>query len=73
MNSANIDGTPDSGTFTFSTTAYALVELIVSLTPATTPAAGDHLRIQVTRDANHGSLDDLAVDLLVLSYELYEE
>lgn len=74
MNSAAIDGTPDSGTMTFSTTAYSLQELIVSLTPATTPAAGDRFRIQVTRDANNaGGLDDLASDLLVLSYEFYEE
>lgn len=74
INSANIDGTPDSGTMTFSTTAYSLQELIISLTPAVTPAAGDKFRIQVTRDANNGGgLDDLAVDLLVLTYELYEE
>ena len=73
MNSSGIDGTPDSGTMTFSTTAYSLQTLTIALTPATTPAAGDHFRIQVTRDANNGaSLDDLASDLLVVGYELHE-
>ena len=74
MNSAAIDATPDSGTMTFSTTAYSLRRLTITLTPATTPAAGDRFRIQVTRDADNGSgLDDLAADLLVVGYELYEE
>jgi hypothetical protein len=74
MNSANIDATPDSGTMTFSTTAYSLQKLTISLTPAVAPVAGDHGRIQVSRDANNGSsLDDLAVALLVVAYEVYEE
>ncbi len=74
MNSSGIDGTPDSGTMTFSTTAYSLQKLTVSLTPATTPAAGDAFRIQVTRDAdNGGGLDDLASDLLAVHYVFYEE
>lgn len=72
--SDNFDGTADSGTFTFGTVAYAVVALIITLTPATTPAAGDKFRIKVTRDAdNGGGLDSLAVDLLVLAYEFYEE
>jgi len=70
----NFDGTADSGTFTFSTTAYSIQELIITLTPATTPAAGDLFRIKVTRDAdNASSLDSLDADLLVLGYEFYEE
>ena len=73
MNVSNIDATPDSGTVTFSTTAYSLQVLVISLTPATTPAAGDHFRIQVRRDQDHATDDSLAVDLLVLSYEFYEE
>lgn len=74
MNSANIDATPDSGTMTFSTTAYSLQLLTITLTPAVAPVAGDEGRIQVTRDAdNAGSLDDLASDLFVTRYELYEE
>lgn len=74
MNSAALDATPDSGTFTFSTTAYSLRDLTITLTPATTPAAGDEFRIRVTRDADNGSgLDDLASDLLVVGYEFYEE
>jgi hypothetical protein len=74
MNSSGIDGTPDSGTGTHSTTAYSLQRLSITLTPATTPAAGDHFRIQVTRDANNAAgLDDLAVDCLVVGYEFYEE
>jgi len=73
MNSVTLDGTPDSGTMTFSTTAYSLQLLTVTLTPATTPAKGDWFRIGITRDANNGSsLDDLGVDLLGVAYRLYE-
>lgn len=74
MNSADIDGTPDSGTVTFSTTPYSLRKLTVTLTPATTPAKGDEGRLRITRDANNGAgLDDLAVPALVTSVEIYEE
>lgn len=73
MNSDAFDATPDSATVTFSTTAYSLQELIITLTPATTPAAGDRARIKVTRDADHATDDSLASALLVLSYEVYEE
>lgn len=73
MNSSGLDGTPDSVTGTFGTTAYALRKVTVTLTPATTPAAGDRGRIRVTRDANHSTDDSLAVACLVLSYEIYEE
>lgn len=74
MNSAAFDGTADSGTVTFSTTAYSLQLLTITLTPATTPAAGDKARIQITRDADNGAaLDSLAVDLLVQHYTVYEE
>lgn len=73
-NVANIDGTPDSTTILFSTTAYAEHAVVIPLTPATTPAAGDSFRIQVSRDAdNAGGLDDLAVDVFLLGYELYQE
>lgn len=73
MNVSAIDGTPDSGTFTFSTTAYSLQKITITLTPAVAPVAGDKGRIQVTRDANHATLDSLAADLLVLHYTVYEE
>lgn len=73
--SANADnfGSLSSGTMTFSTTAYSVQLLTITLTLTTTPAAGDKFRIKVTRDANHATLDDLASDLLVLGYDLYEE
>lgn len=67
------DATPDSGTMTFSTTAFSIQSLAITLTPATTPAAGDKFRIKVSRDADHSTDDSLAEDLLVIGYELYEE
>lgn len=74
LNADNIDATPDSVTITHSTTAYAFVEGTITLTPATTPAAGDQFRIKLTRDAdNAGGLDDLATDWLAVAYEFYEE
>lgn len=66
-------GSLASGTMTFSTTAYSLQLLTITLTLTTTPAPGDKFRVKVTRDANHATLDDLPVDLLVVGYELYEE
>ena len=73
--SVNADnyGTAASGTMTFSTTAYSLHLLTITLTLTTTPVAGDKYRVKVTRDANHATLDDLAADLLVVGYEVYEE
>ena len=62
-----------AGTLTFSSTAYEVRALTITLTPATAPAAGDKFRVKVGRDANHVSEDTLAVDLLMLGYELYEE
>jgi hypothetical protein len=72
-NTDAFDGTPDAATMTFSGTAYSVQSLAITLTPATTPAAGDKFRIKVTRDADHSTDDDLPVDLLVIGYELYEE
>lgn len=74
LNVANLDGTADSGTMTFSTTAYSGHVITITLTPATTPAVGDDYRIKVERDADNGAnLDDLASNLLVVAFELYEE
>lgn len=73
MNASGLDAAVDSGTFTFSTTAYSLQKITITLTPAIAPVAGDHGRVRVTRDANHATLDSLAVALLVLGYEVYEE
>lgn len=73
MNVSNLDASVDSATGTFGTTAYALRKATVTLTPAVAPVAGDRGRIRVTRDANHGTDDSLAVACLVLSYEIYEE
>ena len=74
LNADNFDGTADSATGTFSTTAYSLQTVTITLTPGTTPAAGDLGRVRVTRDANNaGGLDDLAADLLVAHYTVYEE
>lgn len=66
-------GTASSGTMTFSTTAYSLQLLTITLTLTTTPAIGDKYRIKITRDADHATLDSLAADLLVVGYEVYEE
>lgn len=73
MNADNFDASADSGTATFSTTAYSLQLLTITLTPGTTPAAGDKFRIKITRDANNaGGLDDLAVDCLLVAAKFYE-
>lgn len=73
LNSANFDATPDSGTFTFSTTAYSMQKITITLTPAVTPVAGDKFRYQITRDANHASLDSLVGDLKITDVWFYEE
>jgi hypothetical protein len=74
VNASNFDATPDEATMTFSTTAYSLQKVTITLTPATTPAKGDRFRILVNRDANNGAgLDDLAVSAYVTDYVLYEE
>lgn len=59
LDSANLDGTPDSADMSFSTTAYDGEKITISLTPAVTPVAGDRFRIQITRDHDHAN-DDLA-------------
>ncbi len=74
LNADNFDGTTDDGTMTHSTTAYSMQELIITLTPAVTPVAGDRGRIKVNRDANNGGgLDDLAVVSFITDYAFYEE
>ncbi len=73
LNADNFDATADSGTFTFSTTAYSLHLLTITLTPVVAFVAGDLGRIRVTRDADHATLDDLDEDLLVVAAEFYEE
>lgn len=74
LNADNFDATPDEGTMTYSTTAYDGRELIITLTPATTPAAGDRFRIKVNRDANNGAgLDDLAVPAFITDWVFFEE
>lgn len=71
--SDNFDGTADVGTIT-SDSANEMATFTVTLTPATTPAVGDHLRVKVTRDGDgSGGTDSLSVDFWVTSYELYEE
>ena len=77
--SANADSygaTADSVTGTFGTTAYALREATVTLTnfkADESPTIGDKFRLKVTRDANHGTDDSLAVDCHLLGAEVYEE
>lgn len=78
MDTDAFDATPDSATLDFdfggASDAYDLFAATITLTPATTPAVGDSFRIKVTRDANNASsLDDLAQDLLVIAFELFEE
>lgn len=68
----------DSGTMTFSTTAYAIMSIDITLTTNfeadEVPTAGDKVRLKFTRDADNGSgLDSLAVDLRVLAVEFWEE
>lgn len=70
----NLDSTADSAGVTDSTTAYAEELGTITLTPATTPAAGDRFRIKLRRDANGTSgTDSLTVNALVTAYEFYEE
>lgn len=74
VNADNFDGTADSVTMTFSTTAYSLQKATISLTPAVTPVKGDRYRFKLTRDGNNASsLDDLAVPAYGTDYVLYEE
>ena len=49
---ATVSGTANAGSLTFSSTAYEVRALTITLTPATTPAAGDKFRVKVVRDAN---------------------
>ena len=71
---ANVDSTADSGQVDFSTVAWGCETITVTLTPATTPVAGDLWRIKVTRDVADAG-DDFAGDVLldVDGLEVYEE
>lgn len=73
LNVDAFDATPDSATALFSATAYSMSEITVTLTPGTTPVAGDKARLKIVRDADHATLDDLAVDVLMDSIEIYED
>ena len=68
---ANFDGTPDSGTMNYSTTAYDGEKITITLTPAVTPVAGDLFRIKITRDHDHAD-DDMASDCFVPEVVFYE-
>lgn len=59
----------NAGNVLHPTTAYQEVALSITLTNMDSAAAGDSLRIKVSRDANHAS-DDLAVDALLKSAEI---
>lgn len=75
-NSDSYGATADSGTGTFSTTAYSLESITITLTnfkADEAPAAGDKCRLKLTRDANHATDDSLAVDCHVVGVEVYEE
>ena len=78
-NTDNYDGTADSATLDFDDgtnppAAYDMFVVVITLTPATTPVAGDKFRIKITRDANNGAgLDDLASQWHLLGAEVYEE
>lgn len=73
-NSDGFDATPDAGTVDLSTVAYGVETITVTLTPATTPVAGDLWRIKVTRDVADAG-DDFAGDVLLDTdgIEVYEE
>lgn len=73
MDVDDFDVSLDSGTGTFTLSPYSLREVTITLTPATAPAAGDAGRIRVTRDADHATLDSLAVDCFIWAIEVYEE
>lgn len=72
-NTDDFDGTPDSGSIT-SDSAWEVAYLTITLSPATTPVAGDLFRIKVTRDGGgSGGTDDMSADFLALYYEFFEE
>lgn len=73
LNANNFDGTADSqtGGFNSSGAAYDPRSMTVTLTPATTPAAGDLFRIKVKRET--GVANNLADLCFVTGFELFEE
>lgn len=73
LNVDNFDATPDSGTFTFSTTAYSMQTITITLTPAVAAVALDQGRIKLTRDVDHATLDSLAGDFFLTGAAIYEE
>lgn len=72
LNVDAFDAGLDSGTMTFSTTAYAGMKLTITLTPIPAAVKGDQARIKVTRDFDHAA-DTLAVDFFLVSAAIYEE
>lgn len=74
VNADAFDASADAGTVDFSTTAYGLKVITITLTPATTPVAGDLGRVKVTRKTANAA-DDLTSDCYVLldGLAVYEE
>lgn len=66
---------PDSATLLFSSTSNALREIEITLSAMTTEDAtkGDKVRHKITRDADHATLDDLAVDLQIDMIEIWQD
>ena len=72
VNSDAFDGTVDRVTGNFSTTAWSLHKVTVTLTPGTAFAASDKGRLKLERNTAHAD-DDLVVDGILLDVVLYEE
>ena len=72
-NADAFDGTADSIDIDHSTTAYSIEAGTLTLTPATTPVAGDWMRIKLTRQPSHANDDMTSIDDHVLALEIYQE
>lgn len=63
--------TINSGNVALPATQGHMVQLTITLTNADSVAAGDYVRVKVTRDANNGS-DTFAADAYLLAVEIRE-
>lgn len=61
----------NSGNTAMGATQGYMVQLSITLTNADSIAAGDYVRVKVTRDANNGS-DNFAADAYLLAVEIRE-
>lgn len=64
-------GTANTGNVPMPATQGHMVQLSITLTNADSIAAGDYVRVRVTRDADNGS-DNFAADAFLLAVEIRE-